>query len=111
MSSNRDENEPSKDHAWFLINLIMHTETKKLEKIDWNGFIETMGIKTKGAAVKRYERLLASYGLNTSYLPKQTTQATDINQIENFAAEPNSLSPKRQAPKRKHAVLEESEEV
>lgn len=33
MSSAKDENDPSKDPAWFLINLIMHTEAKKLEKV------------------------------------------------------------------------------
>jgi hypothetical protein len=33
MSSTKDENDLNKDPAWFLINLIMHTEAKKLEKV------------------------------------------------------------------------------
>ncbi|KAJ5892226.1 uncharacterized protein N7473_008454 [Penicillium subrubescens] len=111
MSSTKDENDLNKDPAWFLINLIMHTEAKKLEKIDWNGFIEEMGIKSKGAAVKRYERIMASYGLNTTYLPKPGTQTACSAQAESSAAGPGSSPPRRKALKRKHAEVEESEGV
>ncbi|GLI74541.1 hypothetical protein PoHVEF18_002785 [Penicillium ochrochloron] len=105
MSSAKDENDLSKDPAWFLINLIMHTEAKKLEKIDWNGFIEKMGIKSKGAAVKRYERLMAAYGLNTTFLPKPGTQTPGSTQAESSAAGQGSSPPRRKAPKRKHAQV------
>ncbi|KAJ5390887.1 uncharacterized protein N7496_001955 [Penicillium cataractarum] len=60
-----------KDPMWFLINVIMSTQAKKLDGIDWAGLCQKMDIKSKGAAMKRYERLLGTYGLTTHYLPKQ----------------------------------------
>ncbi|KAF7719009.1 Uncharacterized protein PECH_000189 [Penicillium ucsense] len=61
----------SKDNAWFMINLIKHTEAARLDKIDWDAFYKDMGISTKGAAQKRFERLMSSYGLTTAFKRKQ----------------------------------------
>lgn len=54
---------------------------------------------------------MASYGLNTTFLPKPDTQPAGSTQAESSTAGPGSSPPKRKAPKRKHAELEESEEV
>ena len=86
-----------------------------------------MGIKSKGAAsvtrdgthylkltcpsVKRYERIMASYGLNTTFLPKPGTQTACSAQAESSAAGPGSSPPGRKALNRKHAEVEESEGV
>jgi hypothetical protein len=56
--------------------------------------------------MKRYERLLASYGLTTSYVPKPGAQAPGPAQGENDAAGPSTPARKRKAPKRKRADVD-----
>jgi hypothetical protein len=54
---------------------------------------------------------MASYGLNTTFLPKSGTQTACSAQAESSAAGPGSSPPRRKALKRKHAEVEESEGV
>ncbi|OOQ91610.1 hypothetical protein PEBR_08787 [Penicillium brasilianum] len=112
-SKEKDINDdPSKDPMWFLITVIMNTEAKKLEKIDWDSVAEKMDIKTKGAAMKRYERLLGTYGLTTSYLAKQGVQSPGPAQGKGAATGGPSTSSKKRTPsKRKRANLEKDDDA
>ncbi|GLI74542.1 hypothetical protein PoHVEF18_002786 [Penicillium ochrochloron] len=111
MPSTREEkdssDDPGRDQTWFLINVIMHTESKKLEKVNWATLANQLGI-SKEAAAKRYERLLKSYGLNRSYQAKDGAESADG--IGPPTPGPKTPTPKKKrAPKRKRSELEAEE--
>lgn len=61
------------------------------------------------SSVKRYERLLHSYGLNMSYQPKKNTQAAGIT--SGPVAGPSTEPRKRKSPKAKRGDPEKADKA
>ncbi|KAJ5493416.1 hypothetical protein N7539_002162 [Penicillium diatomitis] len=97
MSANNNEKDPIKDTTWFLINCIMSTPSRKLDKINWNEFSEKMGFKNECASYNRYKRLLNSYGLTLNYTKRD--KDSDTPEANNHGTPKfNRASKKRKRP-------------
>ncbi|KAJ5493415.1 hypothetical protein N7539_002161 [Penicillium diatomitis] len=135
----------SKDNAWFMINLIKHTEAARLDKvhnvsfspqaqrvhtlhlwllvenarfsndanrclelqIDWDAFYKDMCISTKGAAQKRFERLMSSYGLTTAFKRKQDPSAEEPSDGGSTSLTPSPSKKRKRAAQSSKIIKED----
>ncbi|KAJ5676082.1 hypothetical protein N7462_008979 [Penicillium macrosclerotiorum] len=106
MSSPNPSKSKNDENLKLLVSCIVNSEHRKLLKVDWDVVAKDVDVPTSGAARKRYERVMNSFGYTvcgsskSSPKPGTPSKRGTVDKVD----EPEQTTPKP-TKKRKHRSL------